>query len=235
MSLLSRIIALMLWPLETLGRLLAGSVRFLAVFSGKLLRSPWGLLVPVTFLAVLFLAVQLDKGPRELALHYALELEQADESRRRVLVAALLDLGDPGIEGLVQGLRSRREAVFLACREALEHELNRWETLDDPSERSRRYRVLSETLSENAREFRPVARTTALAMTQRMLQYLATSAREIEHTPPPTGYQSIRQETQRGWYRDRASARRQYPRDSRFAPDLAKHREFLSRSRRLVI
>lgn len=161
------------FPFELLGQVLVSSVRFLWTFSNKFLLSPWGLLVPVTFLVLLFLVTQLAKTPQELSAIYVEDLECCNDEKIPILVDALIHLEEAGLPGLVAGLNSDREVVFLACREALQNEMKRWEESDDIQRRFKRYRILSEAILEQSIHFKPTARMVATRLTEQLLRQLS--------------------------------------------------------------
>lgn len=173
MKFISKITNMLLFPFELLGQILVSSLRFLWSFSNQFLLSPWGLLVPVTFLVLLFLVMQLAKTPKELSAVYTQDLEHCGDEKIPVLVDALVHLEEAGLPGLIVGLNSDREAVFLACHEALQNEMKRWEESDDILRRFKRYRLLSEAILEQAIHFRPTARLVAARLTQQILRRLA--------------------------------------------------------------
>lgn len=168
-SLLTRFL---LYSMESLGSIIAGVFRGVWILTGKFLLSPWGLLVPFTLLATLFLAVQIEKGPKEWAAQYAEELETCEDTQVSVLVDALVHLGDAGHPFLVQGMNSKREAVHLACRSAIEKELDAWEKSGDISERNRRYRLFTATLLEESSKLHPTAQIATFQFVRRVLRNL---------------------------------------------------------------
>lgn len=175
MKILSFLLNLILLPFEWLGRLIAllleGGGRFLQ----KFLLSPWGLLLPCTIIAAVLISMGLSKNSTELAENYLKSLETCEEREIPVLLEALVELGEPGIPALVQGLKQPREAVFAAVRQKLNAELERWEKLDEES-RLRRYRVLSRALLEQGRSLEDEGQGVALMLGRRMLRNLAISS-----------------------------------------------------------
>ncbi|MDR2115607.1 MAG: hypothetical protein LBP87_04420 [Planctomycetaceae bacterium] len=165
---------LILLPFDLLGQVLFVTGMFLWKFIGQLFLSPWGLIVPLTLLSVLFLFSQLTQTSRQIAESYAKELEFCEESKIPVLVGHLVRLGEYGIPELVQGLGSSREPVFLICRNTLQKEMERWEQLPT-SERLRYYRFFSAALLDNATKFGTTAQTESILFAQKMLRNLVVS------------------------------------------------------------
>ncbi|MDR2757464.1 MAG: hypothetical protein LBC20_17355 [Planctomycetaceae bacterium] len=165
---------LILLPFDLLGQVIFITGIFLWQVIGKLFLSPWGLIVPLTLLSVLFLFSQLTQTSRQIAASYAKELEFCEESKIPMFVGHLVRLGEFGIPALVQGLCSSREPVFLACRNTLQHEMARWEQLP-ASERLRYYRFFSAAMLDNATKFRTTAQTEAKVFTQQILRNLVVS------------------------------------------------------------
>ncbi|MDR1140222.1 MAG: hypothetical protein LBL62_00920 [Planctomycetaceae bacterium] len=141
---------------------------------GKFFLSPWGLIVPLTILSVLFLFSQLTQTSRQIAESYANELEYCEESKIPVLVGHLVRLGEHGIPSLVQGLGSSREPVFIMCRNTLQNEIERWEQLPT-TERLRYYRFFSAALLDKATKFGTTAQTETKLFAQKMLRNLVAS------------------------------------------------------------
>lgn len=166
---LSRIL---LFPFELVGQFIAESLRFVWSFSGKFLLSPWGLLVPITFLILLLFVMQLSRTPFGLAEIYSRELEDCSDEKIPVLIDALLHLEEAGLPSLVRGLNSEREAVYLASRQALQDELKHRRKDDDSLRQLKYYRLLSETLLEQAKHFRPTARLTSVRLAQQLQREL---------------------------------------------------------------
>ena len=168
---LSFLFNLVLLPFELLGQFLAlllcGSWQLLT----KTLRSPWGLLVPCTLIALVLISFHLTRNPTELAESYVKSLETCDETEIPILLEALVQLGEPGIPGLVRSLRQPREAVFSAAQQKLNDELDRWESLDD-SARLRRYRIFSQALLEQVRTLDEEGQNAAIRFSRRMLRNL---------------------------------------------------------------
>ncbi|MDR3197145.1 MAG: hypothetical protein LBU34_04680 [Planctomycetaceae bacterium] len=166
-----KLLRLILLPFELLGQFLCVTGTFLWKFIGKLFLSPWGLIVPLTLLSLLFLFSQLTQTSRQIAENYAKELEFCEESKIPVLAGHLVRLGEYGIPALVQGLCSSREPVFLMCRNTLQHEMERWEQLPT-SQRLRYYRFFSAALLNNTAKFGTTAQTEAKLFVQKMLRNL---------------------------------------------------------------
>lgn len=168
----SRLTEMILYPFELLGAVQLFFGRFFWHLATKFLLSPWGLLVPVTILIALFLVLQIDHAPHELADRYAKEFMTCTEEEIPDLIAAALHLDETGIPSLVAGLHSDREAVFLACRDAIQQELKRWADLDDPRKQSRYYRVLASALSEQVDRFQPQAQLVAYGFVRQILRQM---------------------------------------------------------------
>ncbi len=138
-------------------------------FLGKLLLSPWGLILPATGLALLFLSTQLEKLSPGLAETYARQLIDCSDSEIGELVDSIVQLGDAGLPSLVRGLRSPRESVFFACRDALQRNLGRWAKQKEPN-RSERYRQLTEILLREVGEFKPTALVATVEFVDQILR-----------------------------------------------------------------
>ncbi|MDR0338084.1 MAG: hypothetical protein LBI18_13445, partial [Planctomycetaceae bacterium] len=70
-----KIFHVILLPFDLLGQILSVTGLFLWKLIGKFFVSPWGLIVPLTLLSVLFLFSQLTQTTRQIAESYAKELE----------------------------------------------------------------------------------------------------------------------------------------------------------------
>ncbi|MDR1963973.1 MAG: hypothetical protein LBQ50_09365 [Planctomycetaceae bacterium] len=165
---------LILLPFDLLGQILSALGIFLWRIVGQLFLSPWGLIVPLTLLALLFLVSQLSQTSKQIAEGYAKELESCEEPKIPVLADRLVRLGEHGIPGLVRGLCSPREPVFIVCRDTLQNEMERWEQLP-VSERLRQYRFLSAALLDQATKFGATARTETSLLAQKILRNLVVS------------------------------------------------------------
>ncbi|MDR2440270.1 MAG: hypothetical protein LBE12_13000 [Planctomycetaceae bacterium] len=165
---------LILLPFDLLGQVIFIAGIFLWKVIGQFFLSPWGLIVPLTLLSVLFLFSQLTQTSRQIAESYAKELEFCEESKIPELVGRFVRLGEYGIPALVQGLSSSREPVFLACRNTLQHEMEQWEQLP-ASERLRYYRFFSAALLDKATQFGTTAQAEAQLFAQQILRNLVVS------------------------------------------------------------
>ena len=151
----------------------------------QFLLSPWGLIVPMTLLIVLFAVQELQKTPAQIARFYAEQLDTANEVELPQLLDALVRMGDAGVPGLVQGLASHRESVFTASLNVLQWDFDRWQKSE---QRERHNRVFSEALLRASSQFSPVAQAEAMRFVDQMVQI-----RAIETTSPEST--SDRQQT----------------------------------------
>jgi len=157
---------------RTLGVILYAPLSFVWQVLNQFLLSPWGLIVPMTLLLVLFAVQQIQKTPAGLALFYAEQFDTCDESELPRLLHALVQMGDAGVPGLVQGLTSQREAVFSACLAVLQHEFGRWQ---ESEHREHHFRIFSEALLNMCPQFSPAAQAEAVRFADQMMQ--------VRHTP----------------------------------------------------
>jgi hypothetical protein len=162
---------IILLPFDLLGQVLSVLGIFLWRLIGKFFLSPWGLIVPLTFLLVLFFFSQITRTTKQIAENYAKELEFCEESKIPVLVGHLVRLGENGIPSLVQGLGSSREPVFIICRNTLQKEMERWEQLPT-AERLRLYRFFSAALLDKATQFGTTAQTETSLFARKILRNL---------------------------------------------------------------
>ncbi|MDR2706051.1 MAG: hypothetical protein LBC02_09765, partial [Planctomycetaceae bacterium] len=167
-------IKIILLPFDLLGQVLSALGIFLWRLIGKFFLSPWGLIVPLTLLLILFLFSQITQTTKQIAESYTKELEFCEESKIPVLVGHLVRLGENGIPSLVQGLCSSREPVFIICRNTLQNEMERWEQLPT-AERLRLYRSLSAALLDKATQFGTTAQTETSLFARKILRNLVAS------------------------------------------------------------
>jgi hypothetical protein len=165
---------IILLPFDLLGQILSLLVIFLWRLVGNFFLSPWGLIVPLTLLLMLFLFSQVPRTTQQIAENYAKELEFCEESKIPVLAGHFVRLGEQGITPLVQGLCSPREPVFIVCRNTLQKEMERWEELPT-AERLRLYRFLSAALLDKATQLGTTAQTETSVFAQKILRNLVTS------------------------------------------------------------
>ncbi len=153
------------WPVEMLIRLLWRVLR--ALFA-----SPWGLLIPLTLVAMFFLLQGLARNTPDLAIHYAKQWASCENEEIPEMTRALLQMEDAGLTGLVQGLGSSREAVFLACHETLQRELARWTAMQNSEAKFRHYRAFSEALAHHTENLSPAGREAAAWYAHQILRQL---------------------------------------------------------------
>jgi hypothetical protein len=124
--------------------------------------SPWGLVAPITFIVLIFALEYVKQTPQQLADYYAVQFADCDDSDIPNLMNVMLKLGDAGIDGLVQGLTSDREAVFNACRHVLQ---DQFEQHGDEHFCA----LLSAALLKHCDYFQPVAKYEAVRLTEQIL------------------------------------------------------------------
>jgi len=133
----------------------------------QFLLSPWGLIVPMTLLIALAAIHQLQQTPTRLAQFYSAQLETCGTAELPQLLEVLVQIGEPGIPGLVKGLASHRESVFTASRNILQHQLDQWQESD---KREHHYLLLSDALLQSCGEFSPAAQAEAIRFVDQMMQ-----------------------------------------------------------------
>ena len=143
----------------------------------QFLLSPWGLIVPMTLLIAFIAVQQIQKTPDQLAQFYADQLETCEEEDLSRLIKILVRMGDAGVSGLVKGLASNREAVFIACRDVLQHELDRWQ---ESEHREHHFLVFSEALLESCRQFSPAAQAEAMQFVDQIMKIRSASVASPE-------------------------------------------------------
>ena len=134
--------------------------------------SPWGLILPTTGIASILLAALFATLPTNLAETYAQRLVDCPDSEVVELVDAIARLGGSGLPALVSGLRSERESVFFACRDALERNLDHW-AKQGQSLQNERYRLLTESLIKEVSGFKTTALVTTAEFVDRILRETA--------------------------------------------------------------
>jgi hypothetical protein len=154
-------------PFKIFGIILLMPLVFLWQLLNQFLLSAWGLVVPMALLITLFAVQQIQKTPHQLAQFYAEQIETCEEAELPRLLKNLLQLGDAGIPGLVQGLASRRETVFTLCRNILQHELDRWQASD---QREHHFLIFAEALLQKCDQFSPAAQVEAIRFVDQMMQ-----------------------------------------------------------------
>jgi len=153
---------------ESRSRLASRASRPLAAF----FLSPWGLILPATGIALLLLSVLIGSMTTGLAEIYTQRLTDCPDSEVDELVNAIVRLGDSGIPALVSGLRSERESVFFACRDALERNLDLW-AKQGQSLQNEHYRQLTESLIKEVDGFKTTALATTAEFVDRILRETA--------------------------------------------------------------
>ena len=132
-----------------------------------ILLSPWGLVIPLTLLIALVAFQQVQKSPERLAQFYAQKLESSNEAELHQLTKILLQIGDAGIPGLVQGLTSEREAVFDTCLNVLQHQFEIWQNSE---QREHHFRILANALLQYSGQFSHAGQTEAFQFVDQMMQ-----------------------------------------------------------------
>jgi len=157
---------LLFMPLSLLWRLL-----------NQFLLSPWGLVVPMTLLIAFVAVRQIQKAPVQLAQFYAEQLETCHDADITRLLKILVQMGDAGVPGLVKGLTSNRESVFIACTDVLQHEFDRWQ---ESEHREHYFLVFSEALLETCGQFSPAAQAEAMKFADQIMQIRSNNASSPE-------------------------------------------------------
>ncbi|GHT45648.1 hypothetical protein FACS189454_05490 [Planctomycetales bacterium] len=139
------------------------------------LLSPWGLIVPLTLIALLVGFRLVEKTPPQLADYYAAQFAACDDADIPQILNSLFRLGDAGVDGLVQGLKSERETVFNACRNVLDDRLLEEQ---DAGALRRFEELLSAALSKHCAAFRPIGQYEAVRMTEQILNHRKDSKAE---------------------------------------------------------
>lgn len=174
MSLIIRPILAIFGILNGLATLPVSLIRgILSIFRG-VVSSPWGLLIPMTAIAVFFLSRFLENSPDYLArevFQIMVDAEDADVSQHAVKLGKM---GRFGIPYLVQGLESSRESVVLASRDVLQGELQQYSKLDLEDADSA-YLVLSGAIAERLEKFGPSAKLIVASFAERMLREVINS------------------------------------------------------------
>jgi hypothetical protein len=111
--------------------------------------------------------------PVMLADYYAAQFSECTEADAPEILEALVRLGEAGIDGLVRGLTSPREAVFHAVLKVLRSEAEHWDNLPD---RDKRRRLFSESLLRHSGKFSPTAETEVIRFAEYLLQNRSGSA-----------------------------------------------------------
>ena len=150
-----------------IGVVLFTPLSFLWQLLNQFLLSPWGLIVPMTLLIALFAAYELQKTPDRIAQFYAEQLDTASEPEIPQLLETLVRMGDPGVPGMLQGLASRREAVFAASRNVLKREFERWQ---ESEHREHHFNVFSAAILQACNQFSPAAQAEAMRFVDQMMQ-----------------------------------------------------------------
>ncbi|MCL2742773.1 MAG: hypothetical protein FWE67_02875 [Planctomycetaceae bacterium] len=167
----------LLFPFELLGAFLFALPivlwKCLTFACGKFLLSPWGLLIPATFLVLLFFVVQVSQTPFHIAEQYAKELQTCDEKDIPVYTALLIQLDEAGLSGLVSGINSERQAVFNACFEGLQNEIRNRHRYRNSKNPFRWELQLSKALQEQAPQFRSSGQAAAAVLTRSLIRSLA--------------------------------------------------------------
>ena len=134
------------------------------------IRGPRALLLGLIMAAGLIALVAGFRGhfARLMAEHWQAKLNRVSDDRVPVLLAAVAELGEPGIPVLVEAFGSRRESVARAGKQILIEEVSRWELLSSP-EASRRLAILAESLADRIDQFGPTARSDAAELATRIL------------------------------------------------------------------
>jgi len=145
-----------------------GPTRLLTAF----FLSPWGLILPTTGIALILLAVLIGSFPTGLAETYAQRLIDCPDSEVDELIDAIVRLGDSGVPALVSGLRSERESVFFACRDALECNLDLW-AKQGQSLQNKHYLQLTESLIKEVDGFKTSALVATAEFVDRILRETA--------------------------------------------------------------
>ena len=153
--------------LKTFGNILFTPLSLLWQLLNQFLLSPWGLIVPMTLLIAFAAVQQLQKSPAGLAQFYADQLETCAESELPRLLKNLVQMGDAGVPGLVQGLSSQRESVFTACRSVLQYEFDRWK---ESPRREHHFFVFSEAILQTCDQFSPAAQAEAMRFVDQLMQ-----------------------------------------------------------------
>ncbi|GHT34773.1 hypothetical protein FACS189427_02710 [Planctomycetales bacterium] len=163
-------------PFELLGAFLLAVPLFLwkglLFLCGKFLLSPWGLLVPATFLVLLFFVTEVSKTPFRIAEQYANELKTCKEEDIAAYTNLLIQLDEAGLSGLVSGINSEREAVFNICFEGLQNEIKKHQQFRNPKNPFRWELKLSKTLLEQTPLFRSSAQIASAALTRSLIRSL---------------------------------------------------------------
>jgi hypothetical protein len=166
-------------PFELLGAFLLAVPLFLwkgLLFScGRFLLSPWGLLVPATFLVLLFFVTEVSKTPFRIAEQYANELKTCKEEDIAAYTNLLIKLDEAGLSGLVSGINSEREAVFNVCFEGLQNEIKKHQQFRNPKNPFRWELKLSKTLLEQTPLFRSSAQIASASLTRSLIRSLTDS------------------------------------------------------------
>jgi len=165
--------------LHILGAILFAPLSFLWQLLNQCLLSPWGLIVPMTLLIAFFALQQLQKTPAEIAQFYADQLNTCTESELPQLLDALVRMGDAGVPGLVQGLTSQREAVFVTSRNVLLREFDRWQ---ESERREHHFRIFSEALLQSCNQFSPASQAEAMRFVDQMMQIKSAAVTSPEAT-----------------------------------------------------
>ena len=153
--------------LKTFGNLVFTPFALLWQLLNQFLLSPWGLLVPLVLLIAFFAVQQIQKTSAYLAQFYAAQLETCDEMELSRLIKNLVQMGDAGVPGLVQGLSSSRESVFTACRSVLQLEFDRWQ---ESPRREHHFLVFSEAILQACNQFSPAAQAEAMRFVEQLMQ-----------------------------------------------------------------
>ena len=158
---------------KTLGVILFAPLSLSWQLLNQFLLSPWGLVVPMTLLIALLAVLQIQKTPEQLALFYAEQFETCDEAEIPRLIRVLVQMGDPGVPGLVKGLTSNREVIFSTCLYVLQHEFDRWQ---ESERREHHFRIFSEALLQACHHFSPAAQAEAMRFVDQMMQVRSIAA-----------------------------------------------------------
>ena len=153
--------------LGTFGNFVLTPLTLLWQLLNQFLLSPWGMIVPITLLIVLFTVQQVQKTPVLLAQFYAERLETCDETELPRLIKILVQMGDAGVPGLVQGLSSSRESVFVACRNVLQYEFDRWQ---ESPHREHHFLIFSEAIHDRCNQLSPAAQAEAMRFVYQLMQ-----------------------------------------------------------------
>ena len=144
---------------------------FFGIWRGtrSLLRSPWGLILPITGIVVLCIAAFLEQQPQRLGRQLINAAATVETEELSGYFEQIRRLGNDAIPGLVHGMTIPREPLFFFCRDAFEERL-RWAQHASSQEAEATYLLMTRSFEESVGFMDEPAQLAVLGWTQQILR-----------------------------------------------------------------